>query len=236
MLSLCVKLTQNLHASFHLVTLYTLGNQQLDAALVIVAQHRHEVFRLVVLTTQAQHQYTTGIGVQTNVAKHLTGVLVVFRELRATIVVMPRPNSIDIFLASLLTKLCCQTLGNAIDAADSGNNPNLVTYADITILTNIALKGSLFVFYTKFLVNRLICVFECARKIGLQIVLIHPIASFQVLTCMTNGVTILDDVFTLFNVLDKNFVASRRVLIDSDLFAIYFNDVTLFLGTQTYYN
>ena len=76
-----VKVTQDSHTSLHLVAFHTLGHQQLDATLVIVAQHRHEVLRLVVLTTQTQHQYTTSIGVQTDVAKHLTGVLMIARKL-----------------------------------------------------------------------------------------------------------------------------------------------------------
>ena len=49
LLGLSVELAQNLHASLHLVAFYALGHQQLDAVFVIVAEHGHEVFRLVVL-------------------------------------------------------------------------------------------------------------------------------------------------------------------------------------------
>ena len=160
MLGLSVKLAQNLHASFHLVALHTLGNQQLDTALVVVAQHSHEVLRLVVLTSQAQHQYATGIGVQTDVAQHLAGVLVVLRELRAAIVVVPSPYGINTFFFSLFTKLFGQTLGSTVHTAHSGHNPYFVAHTNIAVLTDISLKGSLFVFNAKFLVYRLVCVFK----------------------------------------------------------------------------
>ena len=76
-----VEFAQDAHAFFYLVTLYLLGHQQAYAALVIVAQHRHEVVGLVVLTAKTQHQHGSCIGVQTDVSEYLTGVLVVIGEL-----------------------------------------------------------------------------------------------------------------------------------------------------------
>ena len=72
-----VELTKHLHASLHLV-IHPLGHKQSDAVFVIVAQHLHEVLRLIVLTTETQHQYGSSIGMQTDVTKHLPGILMVF--------------------------------------------------------------------------------------------------------------------------------------------------------------
>ena len=74
-----VKLTQNLHAFGHLVAFHLLCYQQTDALFVVVAQHFHELLGLVVFATQTQHENGSGIGVQTDVAQHLAGILVVTR-------------------------------------------------------------------------------------------------------------------------------------------------------------
>ena len=70
-----------MHASLNLVAFDALGDEQLDTALVVVAEHGHEVLGLVVLTTEAEHEHATGIGVETDVAQHLAGVFVVLGEL-----------------------------------------------------------------------------------------------------------------------------------------------------------
>ena len=52
---------------------------------------------------------------------------------------------------------------------------------------------------------------------------------------MSDGITILDDVFALFLVFDENFVSSGCILQDSDLFTIDTDDVAFFLRLQAYY-
>ena len=47
-----VEFTKYRHTCFHLV-FYLLGNEQFNTILIIIAQHRHEVVRLIVLTAQA---------------------------------------------------------------------------------------------------------------------------------------------------------------------------------------
>ena len=48
---LLVEAAQDIHASFHLV-FHLLGDQKLDALLIVVAQHRHEVIGLIVLASK----------------------------------------------------------------------------------------------------------------------------------------------------------------------------------------
>ena len=52
LLSLSIEITENLHSLFDLITLNLLCYQELDAILIVIAQHLHEVVRLIVLTTQ----------------------------------------------------------------------------------------------------------------------------------------------------------------------------------------
>ena len=73
-----VELTQNLHACLYLVAIYTLGHEEFDAVFIVVTEHSHEVFGLVVFTAETQYKHSSCIWMQTDVAEHLTGVLVVF--------------------------------------------------------------------------------------------------------------------------------------------------------------
>ena len=73
----------------------------------------------------------------------------------------------------------------------------------------------------------MIRVFERAAEVGLEIVLVDPVAGLHVLTGMTDGVAVLDDVFAFFDVGDEYFVTCRSVLIQRDLLAVDGDDVAL---------
>ena len=51
---------------------------------------------------------------------------------------------------------------------------------------------------------------------------------------MTDGVAVLDNVFTLLDVLNEYLVTSWSVLIHHDLLAVNADDVALLLGGETY--
>ena len=69
----------------------------------------------------------------------------------------------------------------------------------------------------------MILISKRTRKIGFQVVLIHPLSGFQVFSCMTDGIAVFDDVLSLRSIVDKNFVACRRVLQKGDRLAVHFN-------------
>ena len=130
-----------------------------------------------------------------------------------------------------------EAFGNAVDAAYGRHNPYLVAHTHIAVLSNISFEGALIVFDVSNValgINRLVGVLQGAAEVCLEVVLVDPVAGFQVLTGMTNGVAVLDDVLTLFGILDEYFVTCWRVLIDSDLLAVDVDDVALLLGRQTY--
>ena len=222
-----IEFAENLHASLNLVAFNALSDEQLNTRLVVVAKHGHEVLWLVVLAAEAEHEHATGIGVETDVAQYLAGVFVVLGELRAAVVVMPGPDGVDVASTGFLHQAVGKVFSNAVDAADGGHNPYLVTHADVTILANITLKGSVFVFDCKWFVDRLIRVFERSAEVGLEIVLIDPVTGLHVLTGMTDGVAVLDNVFAFFDVGDEYFVTCRSVLIQRDLLAVDGDDVAL---------
>ena len=113
---------------------------------------------------------------------------------------VPSPNGIDVTFASLLSELLGESLGNTIDTANSRYNPYLVAYTDIAILADISFEGALLVLDGQWLVDGLVGVFEGSAEVGLQVVLVDPVAGFQVLTCMTDGIAVFDDVFALTDV------------------------------------
>ena len=78
---LLVELSQYFHTFFHFVALYLLAYQQLYAVFVILSQGFHKLVGLVVFAAQSEHEHASSIGVEHNVAQHLTGVFVVAVEL-----------------------------------------------------------------------------------------------------------------------------------------------------------
>ena len=51
-LGLGIEIAEDFHAFLNLIAFYLLGNEQLDAVFVVIAQHRHEIVWLVVLAAQ----------------------------------------------------------------------------------------------------------------------------------------------------------------------------------------
>ena len=149
---------------------------------------------------------------------------------------MPGMDGINAVFMRLFLKFLYQSFGNAVDTTNGRHNPNLITYTYISILPYIALKGTVSLFYVKSFVYRLIRIFKCARKIGLQIVLIHPITSLQVFLCMTDRIAIFNDIGALWGIFYEYLVPSGRVLIQDNLTAIHLHDGSFLLGLQTYNN
>ena len=135
-----------------------------------------------------------------------------------------------------LFQLFHEALCDAVYTAHRRHHPYLVTHAHVAVLTYIAFKGAILFPDGKFFVDRLVCIFECAREVGLQVVLIHPVTSFQCLTGMTDGITVFDDVFALGRVLNQDLMSSRRVLVDGDLSTVHLDNLSFLLFRQTDHN
>ena len=74
---------------------------------------------------------------------------------------MPGIDSVDALFASFFLQLINEALGNAVYATYSRHNPNLIAHAYIAIFTYITFKGTILVFNFKWLVYRIIRIFEC---------------------------------------------------------------------------
>ena len=147
---------------------------------------------------------------------------------------MPGVNGIDVLAARFTYQLVNQSFGYAVDAAHGGYYPYLITHANITVLAAIALEGTILDGNTKFLVYRLVGIIQCAAKVGLQVVFVYPVSSLHSLKCMSDGVTVFDDVFACCHVFDEHLMASRCVLVKCNTQTINFNQIPLLLRLQTY--
>ena len=195
-------------------------NEELDALAVVVAEQFFELLRLVVLTSQAEHEHTAGIGMQGDVAQNLACVLVVAAQLRASVVVVPCIYRVYPFAVGLGTEHGCQLFGNAVDTAHGWNDPYLVAGAYLAVVPHVALEREFLVFDVQFLVDGAVSILQRAGKVGLQVVLVYPVAGLQVLPCVAYRVSVLDDVCTLRRVFDKYLMARRRILVYFDLSAV----------------
>ena len=111
---------------------------------------------------------------------------------------MPGMNSINAVETSLCFKTFCQLLCYAVYTADSRNNPNLIAYADITILADVALERAVLNRDAEFLINRIVCIFESSCEVGLDVVLVYPFSSLEILGCMTDRIAVFNDILTFF--------------------------------------
>ena len=148
---------------------------------------------------------------------------------------VPCPDAVNILAASLFAQLLCHTLGNAVDAPNGGHNPYLVAYADIAVLAYVTLKSPLLVLDVVDValgVHRLIGILQRSAEVRLEVVLVHPVAGLHVLTGVSDGVTILDNVLTLLDILDEYFVACGSVLVQDYLLAIDVNHFAFLLRLQ----
>ena len=144
----------------------------------------------------------------------------VFRELRAAIVVMPGIDAVHTLAARLALQLFHQSFGHAIDAANGGHHPYLVAHAHVAVLAHISLKGSIFLLDAKFFVYRLICIFKRATEVGFQVLLVYPFSGLQVLTCVANGIAVFNNVLALAHVAQEHLVTCGCVLQECHLLSV----------------
>ena len=169
---------------------------------------------------------------ETDVAEYLAGVLVVAGELGTTVVVMPGMDGVDALAAGLLLEKLHQFLGDAVHATYGRNHPNLVSHTDLAILADIALEGAVFLGDVEGLIDWIVCIFQRAGEVGLEVVLVDPLALFQVFLGMTDRVSILDDVRSFRCVLDEHLVTSRCVLQECNGLAVHLDGLALLHRAQ----
>jgi hypothetical protein len=136
----------------------------------------------------------------------------ILRELRATVVMMPGMNSINAVKTSLCFEFLCQLLCYAVYAANGRHNPDFVANTYITIFADIALECAVLNRDVELLIHRIVCIFESSCEVGLEVVLVYPFSSLEILGCMTDRIAVLDDILTFFLIGKKDLVSGRSIL------------------------
>jgi hypothetical protein len=117
-------------------------------------------------------------------------------------------------------------LDDAIDTSYGRDDPNLVTNADLSVWTYIALEGKLLARWLVFLetLDMDVAIVEGASKVGLDILMVKVAALLDSMTSMADRETVLDDILAFSEVLQCALVASRNVGNEGDFVAINVND------------
>ena len=165
--------------------------------MVVVAEELFEGLWLVVFAAQSEHEHCSGVRMKHYVAQNVASVLVVAAKLRAAIVVMPGINRVDALFSSLLSQLGSKAFGYSVYASHCRHYPYLVSHSDVAVLTLVSHECPFLVCNIECIVYWRVCIVKGACKVGLQVVFVHPVAGFQVFDCVSDRITIFDDVLTL---------------------------------------
>lgn len=122
-----------------------------------------------------------------------------------------------------------EVLRDIIDAADGRDDPDFISNAYTSVLTNVAFKR--FCRHCALLgYGRLIGVFDFTAKVCLHIVGVYPVARRDVFRGMADGNTVFDHLSVYRDIPDRDFVALRDVLLCGDIDVIDGNRVSLLIG------
>ena len=153
---------------------------------------------------------------QHDVAQNLPRVLMIVGKLRTAVVMMPRMQlhvgSGQLAGSHLLLHDAHDAFSNTVHATNRRHHPHLITDAYLTVAALIAAERAVLASYLQLLANGFVSVGERTLQIGLQVMLVHPLASLQVFASMADGVAVFDDVGALGGVADEHFVTCGRVL------------------------
>src|SRR5574344_233035 len=138
---------------------------------------------------------------QYDITENLTRVLVVSAQLGTAIVMMPGINIVNAVVANLSAHLLCQFLSNAVDTSYRRDDPEFITCAYLSVLTQASLKCTVYMRNIFCLiVNMIILIGDNPFKVCLEIVFVNPCPCTHILLGMTDGITVLDDVCSLLHI------------------------------------
>ena len=121
------------------------------------------------------HEHAARVGMAHHFLQYQFGALVVVAELRAAVGVREYEYSVKALGSVFFFESICNQLGLSVYAADGGNYPQLVAYADVAVFPFINLylaRGNLF--YGA--LHLTIGIFEVLRKVGVHVVRMHVAA------------------------------------------------------------
>ena len=113
-------------------------------------------------------------------------------KLWATVVVRESHDGIYPFSFRFTAQAFGQLSDDAVNATYSRDNPDFISYADITIFTAVTFKSEVFMRDIQSNLSRMVGILQQSGKISLDIRFIHPVSLFFCHTGMTDRVAVLD--------------------------------------------
>ena len=209
--ALGIQFTQDAHA-FLVFIVHLLRHQETDTVFVIRADEFPKHVGLVVLASQTYHQHGSGIGMQHHVAQNLLRVLMVFAQLRTTVVMGESHDGIyPLAAVRLAAESVGQLVHDTVHAAHGRDNPNLVAYSHITVAAAVALERAMLHGDVRVHLHRRVGIVQQSRQIGLDIFFAHPGTFGHVLHHVTDGVAVFYDIFSGTEILQCHLVSGRHV-------------------------
>ena len=192
-----------------------LAGEEADALVIEVTELVEHLLVRAVFATERQEQHAGGIGVTRERHQQTTRLSVVGAGLRAAKgmreVVDALERALDQIL-SLLTHGAC----DLVDATDRGDNPQLVARGSAAVGAAEAHKGlGLNGIHDR--MRGVVGVLDLARKVGLHIMRVEPLAGLDITRHVSDGQAVLDDVLPRGNRAHGHLVALRDILHGHDL-------------------
>ena len=215
------------------LVVHVLAGQELHAVVVILAQLFHELVVLQVLAAQMQHQNGSGIGVADQSGQQLAGLRMVMTGLAAAEGVGEGVEALNGTGDEVLI-VGHHLLGDVVDTADGGDDPDLVADGGAAILAAEAHEGlGLHLGQRGQIGGGVIAVFYLTGEVGVDIVGVHPGTRLSVGGGVADGEAVLDDVLAVLDGLDSHLMALRDVLQRGNGKAVHLDEGTLGNGMQS---
>ena len=200
--------------------------------MVVLAQLFHELIVLQVLAAQMQHQNGGSIGVAHQRSQQLAGLCMVVAGLAAAEGMGEGVQALDGAGDQILI-VGNDLLGDVVDAAHGGDDPDLIADGGTAVLAAEAHKGlRLDLGQGSQIRGGVVAVLYLTGQVGVHVVGVHPAAGSGICGGVANGKAVLDHVLTVLDGLHGHLVALRNVLQSSHRKTVHFHQRALGNGVQ----
>ena len=200
--------------------------------MVVLAQLGQELFVGQVLAAEREHQNSSGIGVAHQSSQQLAGLRMVMAGLAAAEGMGEGVQAFDGAGDQILV-VGNDLLGDVVDAAHGGDDPNLVADGGAAVLAAEAHEGlRLDLGQGSQIGRRVVAVLHLAGQVGVYVVGVHPGARLGICGGVADGEAVLDDVLTVLDGLDGHLVTLRDILQSGHGKAVHFHQRALGNGVQ----
>ena len=195
------QLLEDIAGSGELVV-HLLTGEELHTVVVVLAQLFHELIVLQVLAAQMQHQNGSSIGVAHQRSQQLAGLCMVVAGLAAAEGMGEGVQALDGAGDQILI-VGNDLLGDVVDAAHGGDDPDLIADGGTAVLAAEAHKGlRLDLGQGSQIRGGVVAVLYLTGQVGVHVVGVHPAAGSGICGGVADGKAVLDHVLTVLASID----------------------------------